>query len=228
MIIKKRYILIVSLACLFIPRPFLSFIFSKETITSNVKKSPAIANNKIFLSKYKEQCLKALAFYPELANAHIEFREASIGTTMAARPIISSFFNTDYERKYEIIFNNDNSCEVPFDELPEEGQVGILGHELAHILDYETKSLGQIILTGCFYANTHCIRSYERSIDKITLERGLGEGLYHAYHYILEDSKASKKYKEFKMFHYLKPTEILQKLATHANSTKTNSIQVKY
>ncbi|MEM6967497.1 MAG: hypothetical protein AAF573_22225 [Bacteroidota bacterium] len=223
MMVKKRYILIICLACLFVPRSMLSLILKKESPSHLVAPSEP-TTNKIFLSKYKAQCLQALAYYPELANAHIEFREASIGTTMAARPIISSFFNTDYERKYEIIFNNAESCEVPFDELPEEGQVGILGHELAHILDYETKSLGQIILTGCFYANAHCIRSYERSIDKITLERGLGKDLYHAYHYILEDSQASEKYKAFKMFHYLKPTEILQKLATYAPSDQPSTI----
>lgn len=207
---RKRYIILCLLACLFIPREYLSYVFVKDKTTHSTNID--IEKNKIFVPNYKEQCLKALAYYPELKGIHIEFKRKEIGTTMAARPIVSSFFNADYERRYEIIFNNSSDCEVPFDELPAEGQVGILGHELAHILDFEKKSLGQLILTGAFYINAHSIRSYERGIDKITLERGLGKKLYHAYQYILEDSEASLEYKEFKMFHYLKPQEILQQM----------------
>ena len=99
---------------------------------------------------------------------------------------------------------------MPFLDLPKEGQVGILGHELAHILDYETKSFGQLLVTGCFYINAHSIRNYERGIDRVTVERGLGEKLHDAYQYILEESQASLKYKEFKKFTYLEPSEILE------------------
>ena len=207
---KKRYIILIFITSLFIPRDFLSFVLTQEPTSTSIKTD--LEKNKKFVSIYKEQCLKALTYYPELKGINIEFKQKSIGTTMAARPIVSSFFNTDYERKYEIIFNNSSDCEVPFDELPEEGQVGILGHELAHILDFEKKSFGQLILTGAFYINAHSIRSYERGIDKITLERGLGKKLYDAYQYILEDSHASLEYKNFKKFHYLKPQEILQQL----------------
>ena len=205
--IKKRYLILIIIAAFFIPRSFLSLVLSQPhdeiSLISNLE------NNKTFVDNYKAQCLKALSFYPELKDVNIEFREADIGTTLAARPILSSFFNTDYERKYEVIFNNANDCEVPFSELPEEGQVGILGHELAHILDYETKSFGQLLVTGCFYINAHSIRNYERGIDRVTVERGLGEKLHDAYQYILEESQASLKYKKFKKFTYLEPHEIL-------------------
>lgn len=208
--IKKRYLLILLIAAFFIPRPFLSMVLSKNEQEISIDSS--LENNKIFVDDYKTQCLKALSFYPELKNVNIEFRQAEIGTTLAARPMISSFFNTEYERKYEVIFNNADDCEVPFSDLPEEGQVGILGHELAHILDYETKSFGQLLVTGCFYINAHSIRNYEREIDRVTVERGLGEKLHDAYHYILEESQASIKYKEFKKFTYLEPHEILEQV----------------
>ena len=177
--IKKRYLLILLIAAFFIPRPFLSVVLSKSE--NDISLFSNIENNKSFVDKYKVACLKALSFYPELKDVNIEFREAGIGTTLAARPILSSFFNSDYERKYEVIFNNSVDCEVPFSELPEEGQVGILGHELAHILDYETKSFGQLLVTGCFYVNAHSIRNYERGIDRVTVERGLGKKLHDAY-----------------------------------------------
>ncbi|MFK7771132.1 MAG: hypothetical protein AB8F94_03295 [Saprospiraceae bacterium] len=206
--LKKRYFILLLIASFFIPRSFLSMILSENqneiSLVSNIE------NNKIFVDNYKTQCLKALSFYPELKDVNIEFREAEIGTTLAARPMITSFFNLDYERKYEVIFNNANDCEVPFLDLPEEGQVGILGHELAHILDYETKSFGQLLVTGCFYINAHSIRNYERGIDRVTVERGLGEKLHDAYHYILEESQASLKYKNFKKFTYLEPHEIME------------------
>ncbi len=206
--IKKRFLFLFLVVAFFIPRSFLSLVLSHHQ--DEVSFVSNLENNKIFVEDYKAQCLKALSFYPELKNVNIEFREADIGTTLAARPILTSFFNTDYERKYEVIFNNANDCEVLFSELPEEGQVGILGHELAHILDYETKSFGQLLVTGCFYINAHSIRNYERGIDRVTVERGLGKKLYDAYHYILEESQASSKYKNFKKFTYLEPQEILE------------------
>lgn len=182
--LKKRYLILLLVASFFIPRSFLSVVLSENR--NEVSSRSNLENNKIFIDDYKAQCLKALSFYPELKNVIIEFREAEIATTLVARPIISSFFNTDYERTYEVIFNNASDCEVPFSELPEEGQVGILGHELAH-----------------------SIRNYERGIDRVTVERGLGEKLHDAYHYILEESEASLKYKKFKKFTYLEPHEIL-------------------
>lgn len=212
--IKKRYLILILIAAFFIPRSFLSLVLSQNRL--EVSLTSKLENNKVFVEDYKTQCLKALSFYPELKDVNIEFREAGIGTTLAARPILSSFFNTDYERKYEVIFNNANDCEVPFSELPEEGQIGILGHELAHILDYETKSFGQLLVTGCFYINAHSIRNYERGIDRVTVERGLGKKLHDAYHYILEESQASLKYKEFKKFTYLEPYEILE----HVHETR--------
>jgi hypothetical protein len=205
--IKKRFLLLIIVVTFFIPRSFLSLVLPSNQ--DEVYFGSNLENNKVFVEAYKAQCLKALAFYPELKDVNIEFRETEIGTTLAARPILASFFNTDYERKYEVIFNNADDCEVPFLDLPEEGQVGILGHELAHILDYETKSFGQLLVTGCFYINAHSIRNYERGIDRVTVERGLGKKLYDAYHYILEESEASLKYKKFKKFTYLKPHEIL-------------------
>lgn len=208
----KALIIILILASLFIPRKYLFFLKKEINIKSSKTSNINFENNKVFVSKYKAHCLKALSYYPELENIHIEFCEKSIGTTMAARPIVSSFFNLNYERKYEVVFNNDSDCEVPFEDLPEEGQIGILGHELAHILDFEKKSLGQLILIGSFYINAHTIRNYERRIDNITLNRGLGKKLHDAYHYILEDSAASDEYKAFKNFTYLKPQEILEKI----------------
>jgi len=193
---KKRYFILIIVVAFFIPRSFLSLVLFQNG--NEISFNSSLENNKIFVDDYKAQCMKALSFYPELKDVNIEFREAGIGTTLAARPILSSFFNIDYERKYEVVFNNADDCEVPFADLPEEGQVGILGHELAHILDYETKSFGQLLVTGCFYINAHSIRNYERGIDRVTVERGLGEKLHQAYHYILEESQASLKYKDFK------------------------------
>lgn len=214
MILKKRFIVVIFLVCLFIPRSIWSFVLFKESPENDlaILAELNLETNKKFINKYKSQCLEALSFYPELKFVDIEFREDKIPTTMAARPILSGFFNLNYERKYEIIFNNSVTCEVPFFDLPREGQIGILGHELAHILDFEKKSFGQILLTGCFYANSFSIRDYERRIDHLALEKGFGENLYSAYKYILEESKASQAYKEFKTFCYLNPKEILNKI----------------
>lgn len=125
---------------------------------------------------------------------------------MASRP--SKLF---FPRTYKVFINKDKNFDgIPFDSIPYNAAVGIVGHELAHIVDYETLNFLGLIDRLLLYASVPHGKSYfEKNIDLITINRGLGWQLYDWAKYAMYDNTiASKEYKEFKQKTYLTPEEI--------------------
>ena len=158
-----------------------------------------------------EECQKAfwlaLQLFPELKNIKFEILQKPLSTTMQARPNVNSFFGK--KRSYTVFINNDPNFEgIQFKDIPFNAKIGIICHELCHLLDYEQKSKGQIIQTGIRFLSTQGRASYEKSIDYAVIEKGAGWQLYDWAYYAINQSKASPEYKEFKKQNYLQPSEI--------------------
>jgi hypothetical protein len=96
---------------------------------------------------------------------------------------------------------------VPFNAL-----VGLIGHELSHIVDYESKADIEIMLRALSYLNIRTKTIFEKSIDKKTIQHGLGWCLFDWASYVLNQSGASMDYKAFKKRVYLEPIEIQEKI----------------
>lgn len=169
---------------------------------------PLYGKNKQLPEAYKVQALAALSYYPELQDTRIEFVERKFNTTMAARPAVRSIFKRKGKRKYRIFINRSPDVEVPLDAVQFSACVGVIGHELAHILDYENKSGLRITLNGLWYWNRMFKRKFEHATDQRTIDHGLGEYLLSFSEHVLFRSKASEKYKSFKTDVYMTPEEI--------------------
>ncbi|WP_297718025.1 hypothetical protein [uncultured Porphyromonas sp.] len=161
--------------------------------------------NKELLDEYIEILITALSYYPELKSTHIIFEYSDEKTTMACRP--SRFL---FPRTYKVLINK-NFDGIPFDSIPWNASVGIVGHELAHIVDYESLNLFGLIDRLLLYANKQYGKPYfEKSVDLITINRGLGWQLYDWAKYAMYDNNvASEEYKEFKQRTYLTPEIII-------------------
>lgn len=163
--------------------------------------------NKELLDEYIEILITALSYYPELKSTHIIFEYSNEKTTMACRP--SRFL---FPRTYKVLINkNKNFDGIPFDSIPWNASIGIVGHELAHIVDYESLNLFGLIDRLLLYANKQYGKPYfEKSVDLITINRGLGWQLYDWAKYAMYDNNvASVEYKEFKKRTYLTPEIII-------------------
>lgn len=195
-------------------------MFIHEDIKSDI---PALESqfgkNKFIHPKVRAASLVALSFYPELKNTQIDFTYRKIKTTMQCIPVPNSLLNKSVERSYSIYINNDIHFEGPlFDSLPFNAQIGIIGHELAHVIDYENSSNLQIALLGLKYSTGNFDGLYEKRIDSMTVDRGLGWQLFDWSEYAMVTGKnISNSYREFKRTHYLKPEEI-QSLINIQNS----------
>lgn len=166
--------------------------------------------NKIIPQKYKLCILIALSFYPELAESKILFVESKISTTLNARPKTSSII-MGTKKEYVIRINTcTKDSTVTIDEVPFNARIGLLGHEFAHFIDYENKSIWGIVGRLLDYSNNRDKAAYEKEIDLMTIKRGLGWQLYHWAYFIQNESDASAEYKKYKQEIYLTPKEIMQ------------------
>jgi hypothetical protein len=192
--------------------PFFDPIPSPEWIEEHKDSlREALLINKKVPADFEHSILAALMYYPKLQETHIEFKTRYLTTTMAALPKVSSVFKGRENRRYSILINHTkNRRKAPLlENAPFEARVGVIGHELAHIVDYNRKSFVQIIGNGIAYSlSNNFRRNLEQKIDRITVNRGLGEGLYAFRLYIEEEAKTTERYRRFKENIYLSSSDI--------------------
>lgn len=185
--------------------------FTKENIL--LRKDSLIrqyTDYKTYPKNHELAILTALSFFPELQNTYIEFVEKDIRTTMACQPSMGSVFHTN--RSYKIFIDDRILQEknVLLSTVPFNAQVGVIAHELCHILDYEELTIIQLARLGINYLNNEHKPHIEKRIDRITIKKGLGWQLYDWSNFVLNQSQASDNYKKFKRETYLTPEEILE------------------
>lgn len=178
----------------------------------------AVGNNKTFLPQYELQALIALAHYPELKDAKIEFVQQKISSNLAARPKGFSVFRRKGKRQYRVFVNFPESSRVPLDSVSFNGQIGVIAHELAHLAYYETKRTPRILLDGLWYWNLKFRARFEHDTDQRTIEHGLGWQLYDFSSFVLNYVTDDPEYVAYKRRIYLTPEDIMQLLAKRSNS----------
>ena len=155
--------------------------------------------------------LTALNYYPELAHIRIQFLYKPIHQTMNARPSAGNIFRKKSNRQYCIIVNNNEGKQkgLSFEELSFTIKIGWIGHELAHICEYERMSNWQ---TFCFAVKYLCSKKYvrkvERKTDLITIEHNLAYPLYAGTDFLLHNKEIGDKYRRYALSNSLSPEEI--------------------
>ena len=160
--------------------------------------------------QYESTILGALNYFPELVNTRIIFKKSHIKTTLNVRPTIGSIlFKQRNRRTYVVRINNRiGDSAVTLLNVPFNAQLGLFAHEFCHIVDYNNRSFGGIILRLLAYSNKKSKETYEKEIDSETIKRGLGWQLYYWAYFIMYQSNAKKRYKTYKKKFYLEPEEI--------------------
>lgn len=167
------------------------------------------SNNKHICDTFRTQILIALSYYPELKDAHIQFARRRIKTTMACRPKWTFFLKPRDKRVYLILINKRRRIEgVLLRNVPFNAQIGVIGHELGHVVDYSQKGFLRIAGTGIGYLFRNYRRKLEATIDRITIAHGLGWQVYDFADFVMNRSDAPKSYKRYKRKNYLSPLQI--------------------
>jgi hypothetical protein len=156
----------------------------------------------------------ALRYFPELENTKIRVHFKKIKATMMAQPDADFIIKSRNSRRYKIIINSTkDEIGMNYEDLSFNSLVGWIGHELAHITDYDKKSNGQLLqfISQYIFSKKH-MKHTENSADKETVKRGLGYALYEGITDLVKNPKILKKYKEKKKEYYLSPKDILAEI----------------
>ena len=186
------------------PRLFSDVIMSQQIDTLRLQ----FNNNKFFYEKYELQTLVALSFYPELKDTEISFRRRKLKTTMVARPKGINVFRAKGKRHYIIYINDYPSSKVSPDSVSFNAQIGVIGHELAHLVDYEQTSSLKMLIVGFSYLNKKFRTKFERATDLRTINHGLLWQCYDFALYVHNSSVAPTEYINYKKKFYMSPKEI--------------------
>ena len=132
---------------------------------------------------FELQTLLAISHYPDLYWARIKFKcRKNAGLPISARPSFVDFIHSRKHRRYKIVMRTGSRYVLNrnFDQ-----QVGLIGHELAHIQYYRHKSFLSLIKVGFRYVTSQKYRiKFELDTDLRTIEYGLGWQLRSASIYM--------------------------------------------
>ena len=119
----------------------------------------------------------ALSYYPELKNVHVKFKVKKKLSPLTAQPTFFSFFRKAKNRKYNITISNKTIGKfspILLSNLSFNAQVGVIGHELSHISDYNN-TYGIYFLKLVFmHLSKQKIDKFEYATDMLCIEHGLG------------------------------------------------------
>ena len=163
-------------------------------------------------NEYALAIYTAIEYYPELKDNKIRFKQKKIGTTLNARPTLASLlYKRKSKRVYIVRINNlfDKKEIITLDKVSFNAQVGVLGHEFNHFLDYSKRDIFKMLDRGLDYLSDRRKSKFEKEIDTETIERGLGWQCYDWSCYVHYESFATEEYLEFKRKIYLGPEDIL-------------------
>jgi hypothetical protein len=174
------------------------------------------STNKKLPEKYRTVILEALSYYPELKNIHIQFvlkkkHPVPYGTT----PSVKSVLKPGTPRQYTITLREEAhgpTSHALFKNLPHEAQLGVIGHELGHVVQYESLGTLDLLKTCILFLTMSKRREMERGADIQAIHHNLGKELYAHAVYIRSIKGYVEKRKEIDIY-YLKPHEILQGLS---------------
>jgi len=127
-------------------------------------------------------------------------------------------FRNKENREYMIAIDKKikNKKGIVLDSVPFNARVGVIGHELGHIVDYSEKTKFGIIFTGIGYLFPKYRRKLEENIDRITIEHGLGYQVKYFSDFVVNHSHAAEKYLKYKRKYYFTPAQIMSVISQYS------------
>lgn len=167
--------------------------------------------NKDIPARYEEDILTALSHYPELKRTSIRFELAlSASSPCSTKPSIASCFLPKSQRSYIISIlevADDPECEALIKNLDHKMRTAVIGHALAHVLQYNNCYPVKLLHTFSLYVLGSYRQKLERGADKLTIDHGLGEELLRHAEYIRLIPGYTDRHPHIKT-DYLTPEEI--------------------
>lgn len=174
-----------------------------------------IGNNKILPPGFEVAAAIACSAFPELKDVNIEMVLTPGGAPMEATVDVSSLFGSREDRRYKILLNDAKGGffdPILLRALPFDAQVGVIAHELGHVVYYHKLNLLQFGKWGLKYLRDDEFRAiHERSTDLMPVYYGLGSQIYQYAWFVRHDPSTRSLYdveKKFMDKYYLTDEEL--------------------
>ena len=157
--------------------PSISDAANKQVIIDSLQK---FRNKKEIPQQFEKPILTALSYFPELKEVHIIFKIKKARTGLATKPDFSGVFQRKNHRTYIITISNetiDTLRPLLLQNLTFEQQVGVIGHELSHVVDFNSQNFPQTIGVGIGHISKRYLDKMEFNTDRICIQHGLGKYL---------------------------------------------------
>jgi hypothetical protein len=134
-----------------------------------------------FPKQYEAAILAALTGFPELKNTRIQFKaSASHPVPYGTTPDLISYFLPAAKRSYTITIKENAKGpehEALFRNLPADCQIGVIAHELGHVVQFGKRSIGGLWLLSFLYLLPPFKKKMERGADLMAVRHGFGKEL---------------------------------------------------
>ena len=177
-----------------------------------------IGDNKGLPKGFEIAAAIAYSAYPQLKDVNIDMILQHEGAPMESNfNIWTLFIPPKKHRQYRILLND--AEKTSFDpillrSLPFDAQVGILAHELGHVVYYHQLNLLEIGKWGLNYLYSDEFRAtHERTTDLMPVYHGLGSQIYQYAYFVRKDSSCLEFFKGAQGFmdkYYMTDIELLE------------------
>src|SRR6188508_2412856 len=175
LIIRQSYKTIFSLLIILFP-----FISEAANMGMAIDSLKEFGNKKEIPPQFEKPILTALSYFPELKKVHIVFKIKKAYTPLTTKPNFAGVFKRKDHRTYIITISDqtiDTLKPLLFQNLIFEQQVGVIGHELSHVVDFNSKNFLQTIGVGINHISKRYLDKMEFNTDRICIQHGLGKYL---------------------------------------------------
>ena len=187
-----RNVFVVLLVSLFhqvvvsqIPQKNFNLDIFSETFFLELKKE--YGNRKSYPPQFEKQILIALSYYPELKNTPIKFQTRPNHSPGFTRVTWGGLFEPSRTRHFLVVFSDSTEemlMPLIFKKVSFNAQLGLIGHELAHIAYFLSRTTLQIIKHVVSNVSARYIDRFEYNTDAICIAHGLGYQLLEWSSYV--------------------------------------------
>jgi hypothetical protein len=149
--------------------------FSKE---DSLRLLNEFGKNKILIPQFALPTLVALSYYPELKTTSIRFVYKPAVSTLETKPTFPSVILNGNKRTFVIIISDSSMPQIQpivLTKMDFNMQIGIIGHELSHAVDFQQRNLLSMISSGIGHVfSSKYVDRFEYRTDSICIAHGLG------------------------------------------------------
>ncbi len=136
---------------------------------------------KKFPSRYEKEILTALSFFPELKQHRVDFVLRKGYAPLSSRPTFGGLLRSARRRKYKVFISTGSGNgwdSIILAHAPYNARIGVLGHELSHVLNFSQMSGLQLAWLGVSHVSKKYMNRFEYRTDSLCIAQGMGDYLY--------------------------------------------------